>query len=147
VRVRWLRKALANLEEEGQYIAKDDPAAAARVVLRILRAVELLKENPAMGRPGRVTGTRELIVTETPYIVPYRVREDVVEILRVFHGARKWPVFRPALARLEFLPGARESKARPTFKHRTWGTRQAWHWRWDSRAQFTVNRGKDSLRG
>jgi len=91
VRVRWLRKALANLDEEGEYIARDNPAAAARVVLRILSAVELLKQNPAIGRPGRVAGTRELVVTETPYVVPYRVREDVVEVLRVFHGARRWP--------------------------------------------------------
>ena len=91
MRVRWLRKALANLDEEGEYIARDNPAAAARVVLRILSAVELLKQNPAIGRPGRVAGTRELVVTETPYVVPYRVREDVVEVLRVFHGARRWP--------------------------------------------------------
>ena len=91
MRVRWLRKALANLDEEGEYIARDNPAAAARVVLRILSAVELLKQNPAIGRPGRVAGTRELVVTETPYVVPYRVREDVVEVLRVFHGARRRP--------------------------------------------------------
>jgi len=91
VRVRWLRKALANLDEEGEYIAKEDPAAAGRVVMSILCAVELLKENPAVGRAGRVAGTRELVVTGTPYIVPYRVREGVVEILRVFHAARKWP--------------------------------------------------------
>jgi toxin ParE1/3/4 len=91
VRVRWLRAALASLDAEAAYIAEDDPAAAGRVVLRIFRAAELLKKNPAMGRAGRVTGTRELVVAETPYIVPYRVRGDVVEILRVFHAARKWP--------------------------------------------------------
>ena len=91
MRVWGLRRALANLDEEGEYIAKEDPAAAGRVVARILSAVELLKGNPAMGRPGRVPGTRELVVTETPYLVPYRVREGIVEILRVFHGARRWP--------------------------------------------------------
>lgn len=91
MRVRWLRKALANLDEEGEYIAQDDPKAAARVVMRILEAVELLKQNPAMGRPGRVAGTRELVVTKTSYIIPYRVRDGAVEILRVFHAARKWP--------------------------------------------------------
>ncbi|MBZ5540558.1 MAG: type II toxin-antitoxin system RelE/ParE family toxin [Acidobacteriia bacterium] len=89
MRVRWLRTALANLEAE--YIAEDNPAAAGRVVQRILRAVDLLKENPAMGRAGRVAGTRELVVADTPYIIPYRVRGDAVEILRVFHAARKWP--------------------------------------------------------
>src|SRR5277367_4181993 len=91
VRVRWLRRALANLDEEAEYIAADNPAAAGRLVLRILAAADLLRENPAMGRAGRVPGTRELVVPETPYIVPYRVRRDIVEILRVFHGARRWP--------------------------------------------------------
>jgi toxin ParE1/3/4 len=91
VRVRWLRVALANLDAEAEYIAQDNPAAAARVVQKILRAVDLLKENPAMGRAGRVAGTRELVVAETPYVIPYRVRGDAVEILRVFHAARKWP--------------------------------------------------------
>jgi len=91
VRVRWLRTALANLDAEAEYIAQDNPAAAGRVVQKILRAVDLLKKNPAMGRTGRVAGTRELVVAETPYIIPYRVRGDAVEILRVFHAARKWP--------------------------------------------------------
>jgi addiction module RelE/StbE family toxin len=91
VRVRWLRVALANLETEADYIAEDNPAAADRLVQRIMRAVNLLSKNPAMGRPGRVSGTRELVVSDTPYVVPYRVRANAVEILRVFHAARKWP--------------------------------------------------------
>ena len=89
--VRWLKVALANLDAEAEYIAQDNPAAAGRVVMKILRAVDLLKKNPAMGRAGRVAGTRELVVAETPYIIPYRVRGETVEILRVFHAARKWP--------------------------------------------------------
>jgi toxin ParE1/3/4 len=89
VRVRWLRAALANLEAD--YIAEDNPAAAGRLVQRIFRAVDLLAKNPAMGRPGRVSGTRELVVPDTPYIVPYRVRANALEILQVFHAARKWP--------------------------------------------------------
>lgn len=91
MRVRWLRVALANLDAEAEYIAQDNPAAAGRVVQRIFRAVNLLAENPAVGRAGRVAGTRELVVPNTPYIIPYRVRGDAVEILRVFHAARKWP--------------------------------------------------------
>jgi toxin ParE1/3/4 len=90
VRVRWLRKALASLEAEAAYLVEGNPEAAGRMVLRIFDAVELLQEHPGMGRAGRVAGTRELVITGTPYIVPYRVREDAVEILRVFHGARKW---------------------------------------------------------
>lgn len=91
LRVRWLRKALANLEAHARYIARDNPAAAHRLVIAIERAVAELKDYPALGRPGRVEGTRELAVLGTPYIIPYRVRGQTVEILRVFHGARKWP--------------------------------------------------------
>jgi toxin ParE1/3/4 len=91
VRVRWLRRALTNLDQEAGYIARDNPEAAARVVMRIATSVEQLATHPASGRIGRVPGTRELVITGTPYIVPYRVREDTVEVLRVFHGARKRP--------------------------------------------------------
>ncbi len=45
-----------------------------------------------MGRPGRVLGTRELVVSETPYVIPYRVRQDRLELLAVFHGRQKWPL-------------------------------------------------------
>ena len=89
--IRWLKRALANLGAEAAFIALDNPAAAARVVDTIARTVELLARNPGLGRPGRVEGTRELVVANTPYLVPYRVRNNAVEILRVFHGARKWP--------------------------------------------------------
>jgi len=91
VRIRWLRTALANLDAEAEYIARDSPTAARRVVARIAESVDRLKQYPAMGRPGRVSGTRELVLPGTPYIVPYRVRGDTVEVLRVFHAARKWP--------------------------------------------------------
>ena len=91
MRVKWLRTALANLEAEAKYIARDNPAAAARVVSEINRAVNRLRHFPAMGRPGRVLGTRELVVPGTPYIVPYRFRSNAIEVLRVFHSARKWP--------------------------------------------------------
>ncbi len=89
--IRWLKRALVNLDVEAAFIALDNPAAAARLVDTIARSVELLAQHPGLGRPGRVEGTRELVVANTPYLVPYRVRNNVVEILRVFHGARKWP--------------------------------------------------------
>jgi toxin ParE1/3/4 len=91
VRVEWLRAALDNLNAVAEYISRDNPAAAARAVAAIVNAAEQLKRFPASGRPGRVPGTRELVVSGTPYIVPYRVRGDAVELLRVFHAARKWP--------------------------------------------------------
>jgi len=91
MRVRWLRKALRNLDDEATYIAADDATAARLVVKRVLDAVSSLAEQPGLGRPGRVPGTRELIVAKTRYIVPYRVRGETVEILRVFHTSRRLP--------------------------------------------------------
>jgi plasmid stabilization system protein ParE len=91
MRVRWLRTALLNLDEEAAHIAADDPQAAGLVVARILNAVATLAEHPALGRPGRVSGTRELIVPKTRYVIPYRVRGDAIEILRVFHTSRRPP--------------------------------------------------------
>jgi plasmid stabilization system protein ParE len=91
MRVRRLRKALRNLDDEATYIAADDAAAARLVVRRVLDAVSNLAEQPGLGRPGRVPGTRELIVAKTRYIVPYRVRGETVEILRVFHTSRRLP--------------------------------------------------------
>jgi len=72
--VRWLKRALANLEAEAEHISRDSRAAAQRVVLAIERAVQRLASHPAMGRPGRIEGTREPVVAGTPYIIPYRVR-------------------------------------------------------------------------
>ena len=91
MRVRWLRNALRNLDEEAAYIATEDPAAARLVVERVLSAVGQLVEQPGLGRPGRVPGTRELVVRKTRYLVPYRVKRDVIEILRVFHTSRGLP--------------------------------------------------------
>ncbi|MBA2723099.1 MAG: type II toxin-antitoxin system RelE/ParE family toxin [Methylibium sp.] len=91
MRVRWLRKALRNLDDEATYIAADDDTAASLVVKRVLDAVSILAEQPGLGRLGRVPGTRELIVAKTRYIVPYRVRGETVEILRVFHSSRRPP--------------------------------------------------------
>jgi len=89
--VKWLRVALENLDAEAEYIANDNPRAAERTVIAIREAVKLLSDFPAMGRTGRVSGTREMVVPGTPYIVPYRVRDNHIQILRMLHAARKWP--------------------------------------------------------
>jgi toxin ParE1/3/4 len=91
MRVRWLRAALENLDAEANFVAAEDPAAARVLVQRVLNAVSQLHEQPGLGRPGRVPGTRELVVLKTRYIVPYRVHADAVEILRVFHTSRRRP--------------------------------------------------------
>jgi addiction module RelE/StbE family toxin len=89
--VRPTRKALANLDEEATFIAKQNPEAAAQIVERIETAVRKLVSHPALGQPGRVPGTRELAISGTPYIIPYRVRGKALEILRVLSSSRKWP--------------------------------------------------------
>ncbi len=91
MRVRWLRTGLRNLDQHADYIARDDPIAARNAVQRIRAAVDQLADYPNMGRTGRVPLTRELIVGGTPWIIVYRVRADVVEIIRVLHGAQSWP--------------------------------------------------------
>lgn len=92
MRLRWTKRAERDLNEIAQYIGQDSPAAAARVVLELIDQVEsLLPAHPVIGRPGRVLGTRELVIGSLPYIVPYRVRDGTIEILRVLHTARRWP--------------------------------------------------------
>lgn len=91
MKVRWTAPALRDIEAIGDHIARDNPAAAARVVTRIFDQADLLAAHPHAGRAGRVPGTRELVVSDTPFILPYRIHEEAVEILAVFHGARQWP--------------------------------------------------------
>ena len=91
MRVRWLREALHNLDAEASFTAQDDPAAARLVVERVLTAVATLASQPGLGRPGRVPNTRELVVLKTRYIVPYRVRGETIDVLRVFHTSRRLP--------------------------------------------------------
>lgn len=90
MRVRWLRTALRTLDAQADHIARDDPAAAHRILVRIRAAADSLVRYPAMGRPGRVPFTRELVISGTPFVVIYRIRSDV-EIIRVLHGAQSWP--------------------------------------------------------
>ena len=89
--VVWSRRAIDNLIALRDYIAEDNPRGAASVARRILDAAELLTTQPQIGRPGRIMGTRELVVSGTPYIAPYRVRRGTLELLAVFHGRQKWP--------------------------------------------------------
>ncbi|MBS0523108.1 MAG: type II toxin-antitoxin system mRNA interferase toxin, RelE/StbE family [Proteobacteria bacterium] len=89
--VRWTRRARRRLDQIGARISEDNPAAAARVVAAIARGVQQLASAPGRGRPGRIRGTRELIVVGTPYTVAYRVHENDIEVLTIQHGAQLWP--------------------------------------------------------
>jgi addiction module RelE/StbE family toxin len=89
--VRYLREAHDDLEQIAEYIAQDNPEAAIRVVERIRASVELLAGFPALGRQGRLAGTRELVIARLPSIVPYSVRGNEVVVIRVLHQAQAWP--------------------------------------------------------
>ena len=91
VKLRYTRQALADLDEARAYIALDRPGAAARVAALIREAIEALRRFPEIGRQGRVPGTRELVVSGTPFLVAYRVAGNEVSILAILHGARRWP--------------------------------------------------------
>lgn len=91
MQIRWQDAAIADLQQVRRFIALDNPNAARRVAERIREIIPCLAEQPAMGRPGRVPGTRELVLPDLPYIVPYRVEAQVLVILRVLHTARQWP--------------------------------------------------------
>ncbi len=90
MKIVWSRRAIRHLVSLRAFIAKDSEQNAALVAQRILDAMDLLQTNPGMGRPGRVVGTRELVVPNTPYVIPYRVRRDRLELVAVFHGRQKW---------------------------------------------------------
>lgn len=79
------------LEAIGDYIARENSRASARIVTRVLDLVDTLSDAPEVGQLGRIAGTRELVVSDTPLIVPYRIRDVRIEVLSVFHDARRWP--------------------------------------------------------
>lgn len=91
MKIRWLEDAIQDLEALHAYVAHDNLTAANRVAKKLVESTNFLMEQPWMGRVGRVPNTRELIVSGLPYIIPYRVKNNVVEILRVFHSAMQWP--------------------------------------------------------
>ncbi len=88
----WSDLSIQHLNEIISYISTENPPAAKRVVERIATLVEtVLPEQPLIGRPGRAPRTRELVITQIPYIVAYRLADTEITIVAVIHGARKWP--------------------------------------------------------
>jgi addiction module RelE/StbE family toxin len=92
MKIVWSRRAIRHLVYVRKYVEKDPEQNASLVASRILKAVDFLQTHPQMGRPGRLVGTRELVVSQTPFIIPYRVRGERLELIAVFHGRQKWPV-------------------------------------------------------
>ena len=92
MRVRWTELAARDLTNICDYIHEHDGAEPARkVALSVFERVGALVQFPLRGRIGRKAGTRELVLAGTPYFAVYRVREDVIEVNRILHGAQKWP--------------------------------------------------------
>lgn len=89
--IRWTRRSLGHLADLREYVAQDDVLASWRLTETIKAAVRMLAEQPSLGRPGRIVGTRELVISGTNYIVAYRVYNTDIEILAVLHGAQQWP--------------------------------------------------------
>ena len=87
----WLQRAIDDRDAQLDYIAQDNPMAAVSQGDRIAEQIEILQQHPQMGRPGRKQGTRELVISRTPFIVVYRVKAKRIELLRVLHGAQQWP--------------------------------------------------------
>ncbi|WPP02270.1 type II toxin-antitoxin system RelE/ParE family toxin [Pseudomonas sp. HR96] len=91
MQVEWLKTALQNLDDEATYLAAHSPAGAADFIQLVTAAVARMAEFPNMGRQGRVLGTREWSIPATPYVIPYRVRANRLQILRIFHTRRAPP--------------------------------------------------------
>ena len=89
--IKWTRKALKNLGQTYEFIAIDNPDAAVEVIIKIQAATEKLEAFPNLGKTGRVEGTRELVIANTPYLLVYRVKGKTVEILRVLHSSKRYP--------------------------------------------------------
>jgi toxin ParE1/3/4 len=91
VRVVWAARTQRRLQEIVAFISSDRPAAAERVLDQILSAARTLGEHPNLGRRGRLRGIREFVVAGTAYLLIYRVRGDVLQVLTVFDARRRWP--------------------------------------------------------
>lgn len=91
MRIRLTKAAIRDLREVHAYIAADNPNAALRVVLKLDKAIELIGERPQIGRPLLAQAAREWSVPGLPYVIPYRVSGDLIEIIRVYHTSRQRP--------------------------------------------------------
>jgi toxin ParE1/3/4 len=91
MKIRWSPEAAADFAEIAEYIRKQNPSAADRVARNLYDSVTSLKSFPNQGRVGRIEGTRELVLAPLPFIAVYRVKRTTVEIVRILHGAQRWP--------------------------------------------------------
>jgi addiction module RelE/StbE family toxin len=88
MRIRWTPAAAADLEHIHDYLKKRHPAYLEPTIRKLYDAIRALKEGPDRGRPGREEGTREILFPPMPYVAVYRVREETIEVLRIYHAAQ-----------------------------------------------------------
>lgn len=92
MRLRWTQTAVRDLTRICDYIDEhDSPELARRVAVTIYEEVNSLVQFPHLGRAGRKSNTRELMFRGLPYLAIYRLRDEIVEIIRILHGAQNWP--------------------------------------------------------
>lgn len=91
MRVRWATPAAEDLYHIVEHFKQDNPSAAARVAKVLYDGCGNLGQFPRTGRRGRTEGTRELVFPGLPYIVVYRINDQIVEIIPIYHGAQDWP--------------------------------------------------------
>jgi len=91
MKIRWAPEAAEDYSHIVHYIREDNASAALRVAKSIRESIATLKTFPRLGRPGRMEGTLELVLPPLPFIVIYRIKDEIVEIARILHGAQRWP--------------------------------------------------------
>jgi len=87
----WTKAAIRDLVHIREYIARENPGAAREIALKIVDATDRTIQFPELGRAGRVNGTRELVVSDTPYLIVYRLKKKAIHFLIVLHGHQRWP--------------------------------------------------------
>ena len=91
MKIKITKLAAQDLQSTKDYISKDKPNSALAVIKRVVEAIENILTFPSMGRAGRVPNTKELVISGTPLIIVYQVKQDTLYIVRIIHTARKWP--------------------------------------------------------
>jgi len=91
MRVRWTIPAADDLYNIVRHIQTDNPQAAADAAEFLYDGCASLRKFPHIGRKGRIEGTRELVFSGLPYTLVYRIQDQIVEVIRIYHGAQDWP--------------------------------------------------------
>ncbi|MGB6133531.1 MAG: type II toxin-antitoxin system RelE/ParE family toxin [Acidobacteriaceae bacterium] len=91
MRLRWTDSAAQDLDRIADYLFEQTPLHAERLTRAIYQAPEILLRSPRVGRAGRRDGTRELMLAPLPWILVHVVGEQSIDIVRVLHGAQRWP--------------------------------------------------------